>query len=156
MRRPSAELKKLRTMSPMSAEATVVRNYLDWMLSIPWKKRSKINNDVVAAEKVLEADHYGLEKVKERIIEYLAVQARIAEGAGTDPVPGRASGCRQDVVGQIHRQGDGTQLRADVAGRRAGRGRGARSPADLYRLDARQGHPGDEKGEDLEPAVPAG
>jgi ATP-dependent Lon protease len=71
-----AELKKLKTMSPMSAESTVVRNYLDWMLSIPWKKRSKIRNDVVAAEKVLEADHYGLEKVKERIIEYLAVQAR--------------------------------------------------------------------------------
>jgi ATP-dependent Lon protease len=70
------ELKKLKTMSPMSAEATVVRNYLDWMLSIPWKKRTKIRNDVVAAEKVLEADHYGLEKVKERIIEYLAVQAR--------------------------------------------------------------------------------
>jgi ATP-dependent Lon protease len=71
-----AELKKLRTMSPMSAEATVVRNYLDWMLSIPWKKRSKIRNDVIEAEKVLESDHYGLEKVKERIIEYLAVQAR--------------------------------------------------------------------------------
>jgi len=72
----NAELKKLKTMSPMSAEATVVRNYLDWMLSIPWKRRSKIRNDVVAAEKVLEADHFGLEKVKERIIEYLAVQAR--------------------------------------------------------------------------------
>ena len=71
-----AELRKLKTMSPMSAEATVVRNYLDWMLAIPWKKRSKIRNDVVAAEKVLEADHFGLEKVKERIIEYLAVQAR--------------------------------------------------------------------------------
>ena len=71
-----AELKKLKTMSPMSAESTVVRNYLDWMLSIPWKKRSKIRNDVIEAEKVLEADHYGLEKVKERIIEYLAVQAR--------------------------------------------------------------------------------
>jgi ATP-dependent Lon protease len=71
-----AELKKLRTMSPMSAEATVVRNYLDWILSIPWKKRSKIRNDVVEAEGVLEADHYGLDKVKERIIEYLAVQAR--------------------------------------------------------------------------------
>ncbi|MBR0679107.1 endopeptidase La [Roseomonas eburnea] len=70
------ELKKLRTMSPMSAEATVVRNYLDWMLSIPWKKRSKVRNDIVEAEKVLEADHYGLEKVKERIIEYLAVQSR--------------------------------------------------------------------------------
>jgi ATP-dependent Lon protease len=71
-----AELKKLRSMSPMSAEATVVRNYLDWMLSIPWKKRSKIRNDIVAAEAVLDADHYGLEKVKERIIEYLAVQSR--------------------------------------------------------------------------------
>jgi ATP-dependent Lon protease len=71
-----AELKKLKTMSPMSAEATVVRNYLDWMLSLPWKKRSKVRNDVVEAEKVLEADHYGLEKVKERILEYLAVQAR--------------------------------------------------------------------------------
>ncbi len=71
-----AELKKLRTMSPMSAEATVVRNYLDWMLSIPWKRRSKIRNDVVEAEGVLDADHFGLEKVKERITEYLAVQAR--------------------------------------------------------------------------------
>ena len=71
-----SELKKLKTMSPMSAEATVVRNYLDWMLSIPWKKRSKVNNDVTAAEAVLDADHYGLAKVKERIIEYLAVQSR--------------------------------------------------------------------------------
>ena len=71
-----AELKKLRTMSPMSAEATVVRNYLDWMLSIPWKKKSKVRNDIVKAEEVLNADHYGLEKVKERIIEYLAVQSR--------------------------------------------------------------------------------
>ena len=71
-----AELKKLRAMSPMSAESTVVRNYLDWMLSIPWKKRSKVRNDVAGAEKVLDADHYGLEKVKDRIVEYLAVQAR--------------------------------------------------------------------------------
>ncbi len=70
------ELKKLRTMSPMSAEATVVRNYLDVMLSIPWKKRSKVKNDVDEAERVLDADHYGLEKVKERILEYLAVQSR--------------------------------------------------------------------------------
>jgi len=72
-----AELKKLRTMSPMSAEATVVRNYLDWLLSIPWKKRTKIKHDIKYAEKVLDADHYGLEKVKERILEYLAVQQRI-------------------------------------------------------------------------------
>ncbi len=71
-----AELRKLKTMSPMSAEATVVRNYLDWMLSIPWKKRSKIKSDINEAEKVLDADHFGLEKVKERILEYLAVQVR--------------------------------------------------------------------------------
>lgn len=70
------ELKKLRTMSPMSAESTVVRNYLDWILSIPWKKRSKVRNDVAVAETVLDADHYGLDKVKERILEYLAVQSR--------------------------------------------------------------------------------
>jgi len=70
------ELKKLKSMSPMSAEATVVRNYLDWILSIPWKKRSKVKNDLEAAEKILDEDHYGLEKVKERILEYLAVQQR--------------------------------------------------------------------------------
>ena len=71
-----AELKKLRSMSPMSAEATVVRNYLEWIVGIPWKKRSKIKNDVIEAEKILDTDHYGLEKIKERIVEYLAVQAR--------------------------------------------------------------------------------
>lgn len=72
-----AELKKLRLMSPMSAEATVVRNYLDTLVSLPWKKRSKISKDLNAAETVLEKDHYGLEKVKERIVEYLAVQQRV-------------------------------------------------------------------------------
>jgi ATP-dependent Lon protease len=71
-----AELKKLRTMSPMSAEATVVRNYLDWLLSIPWGKNSKVKQDLNYAQEVLDADHYGLEKVKERIVEYLAVQSR--------------------------------------------------------------------------------
>ncbi len=72
----NAELKKLRQMSPMSAEATVVRNYLDWVLSIPWGKRSKVKKDLGVAEDVLNLDHYGLEKVKERILEYLAVQQR--------------------------------------------------------------------------------
>ncbi|MCC0031214.1 MAG: endopeptidase La [Brucellaceae bacterium] len=71
-----AELKKLRNMSPMSAEATVVRNYLDWMLSIPWGKRSRVKHDLHFAQDVLDTDHYGLEKVKERIVEYLAVQKR--------------------------------------------------------------------------------
>ena len=72
----NAEMKKLKQMSPMSAEATVVRNYLDWLLSIPWSKKSRVKNDLAQAEAVLESDHYGLEKVKERIVEYLAVQAR--------------------------------------------------------------------------------
>ncbi|MFZ0424339.1 MAG: endopeptidase La [Xanthobacteraceae bacterium] len=70
------EIKKLRQMSPMSAEATVVRNYLDWLLSIPWNKKSKIKKDLALAEQILDADHFGLEKVKERIVEYLAVQQR--------------------------------------------------------------------------------
>jgi ATP-dependent Lon protease len=76
------ELKKLRTMSPMSAEATVVRNYLDWLLSIPWKKRTKVSKDIKRAQAILDADHFGLEKVKERIIEYLAVQQRVDKMKG--------------------------------------------------------------------------
>ena len=78
----NAELKKLRTMSPMSAEATVVRNYLDWMLSIPWRKPTKIIKDLKYAEDILNADHHGLEKVKERILEYLAVQQRVDKMKG--------------------------------------------------------------------------
>ncbi len=78
----TAELKKLRNMSPMSAEATVVRNYLDWLLGIPWGKRSRIKKDIVRAEEILDEDHYGLDKVKERIIEYLAVQQRTKKVKG--------------------------------------------------------------------------
>ncbi len=74
--RAEAELKKLRQMSPMSAEATVVRNYLDWLLNIPWSQKSKIKRDLKFADDILNADHFGLEKVKERIVEYLAVQSR--------------------------------------------------------------------------------
>ena len=77
-----AELKKLKNMSPMSAEATVVRNYLDWLLAVPWGTKSRVKKDLGAAQRVLDADHYGLEKVKERIVEYLAVQARSAKLKG--------------------------------------------------------------------------
>jgi ATP-dependent Lon protease len=77
-----AEINKLKMMSPMSAEATVVRSYIDWMLSTPWKKRSKLRTDIVAAEAVLEADHYGLEEVKDRVLEYLAVQKRVRKIKG--------------------------------------------------------------------------
>jgi len=77
LEKAQAELKKLKLMSPMSAEATVVRNYIDTLVSLPWKKKSKVNNDLANAEKVLDHDHYGLEKIKERIVEYLAVQQRV-------------------------------------------------------------------------------
>ena len=77
-----SELKKLKSMSPMSAEATVVRNYLDWMTELPWSNKSKINTDLNNAQKILDEDHYGLEKVKERIIEFLAVQKRIQKMRG--------------------------------------------------------------------------
>ena len=82
MGKATSELNKLKMMSPMSAEATVVRNYIDWLVSVPWKKRSKIRNDLALAESVLEEDHYGLEKVKERILEYLAVQQRVKKLKG--------------------------------------------------------------------------
>ena len=78
----TAELNKLKMMSPMSAEATVVRNYVDWLVNVPWKKRTRIGHDLGKAEEVLEADHYGLEKVKERIVEYLAVQTRVKKLKG--------------------------------------------------------------------------
>ncbi len=81
-KRALAELHKLKMMSPMSAEATVVRNYVDWMVNVPWKKRSNISRDLAKAEAILEEDHYGLEKVKERILEYLAVQQRVKKSKG--------------------------------------------------------------------------
>jgi len=77
-----AELKKLKSMSPMSAEATVVRNYLDWMTELPWSNKSKVNNDLKNAQKILDEDHFGLDKIKERIIEFLAVQKRIQKLKG--------------------------------------------------------------------------
>src|SRR5690606_29573990 len=76
-KKADAELKKLKLMSPMSAEATVVRNYIDTLIGLPWRKKSRINNSIANAQEVLDADHYGLEKVKERIVEYLAVQQRV-------------------------------------------------------------------------------
>ncbi len=81
-KKADAELNKLKMMSPMSAEATVVRNYIDWLVSVPWRKKSKVRKDLAGAEKILEEDHYGLEKVKERIIEYLAVQQRVKKSKG--------------------------------------------------------------------------
>ena len=104
------ELKKLRSMSPMSAEATVVRNYLEWMLTIPWKKRTRVKKDIKHAQEILDADHYGLTKVKERILEYLAVQQRTNRLRG--PIlclVGRA-GRRQDLARQVDRARHRTRI----------------------------------------------
>ena len=81
-KKAEAELSKLKMMPPMSAEATVVRNYIDWLVNVPWKKRSKISRDINKAEQILEEDHYGLDKVKQRILEYLAVQQRVRKPKG--------------------------------------------------------------------------
>ena len=102
----TSELKKLKTMAPMSAEATVVRNYLDVLLGLPWGKKSKVKKDIAAAQTTLDEDHYALEKVKDRIVEYLAVQARTNKLKGADPVPRRPARRRQDQPRQVDRQGD--------------------------------------------------
>ena len=78
MQKIKSDVNKLKMMSPMSAEASVLRNYIDVLVNVPWKKKTKVTKDLIAAEKVLEDDHHGLEKVKERILEYLAVQQRIS------------------------------------------------------------------------------
>ena len=81
-KKAETELNKLKLMPAMSAEATVVRNYIDWMINVPWKKKTKVRHDLKIAEQVLETEHYGLEKVKERILEYLAVQQRVKQLKG--------------------------------------------------------------------------
>ena len=111
-----AELKKLKMMSPMSAEATVVRNYIDTLLGLPWKKKSKINKDLSNAVKVLDADHYGLEKVKERIVEYLAVQQRVDKLKAPILCLVGAARRRQDLARPVDRARDQPQVRAHVLG----------------------------------------
>ena len=131
-----AEMKKLRSMSPMSAEATVVRNYLDWILSIPWKKRTKVKKDLRLAQEVLDTDHYGLEKVKERILEYLAVQQRMRKVKGPILCLVGPPGVGKTSLGKSIARATGRQFRAHEPGRRSGRGGDSGPPADLHRLHA--------------------
>ena len=114
-----SELAKLKLMSPMSAEATVVRNYIDWLVKCPWRKRTKVKHDLASAEKVLNEDHFGLDKVKERIVEYLAVQQRVQTLKGPILCLVGPPGRRQDLAGPEHRARHESQVRAHVAGRRA-------------------------------------
>ena len=101
------EFKKLELMPPLSAEATVVRNYLDWLVALPWSVRTKDELNIQEAERILNEDHYGLEKVKERILEYLSVTHLVKKLKGPYPLPRGTSGRRQDFAGQIHIPGDG-------------------------------------------------
>ena len=153
--RANAELKKLRAMAPMSAEATVARNYLDVLLALPWGKKSKLKKDIAEAQNVLDEDHYGLEKVKDRIVEYLAVQARTNKLKGPDPVPRRTPGRRKDVAGALHCARDGPRVRSPVTGRRSRRSRDPRPPPDLHRLPSGQDRLEPEEGRDVQPALPA-
>ena len=114
-----AELKRLENMPPMSAESTVSRNYLDWLLAVPWKKKSKEIRDLKFAEQVLESDHYGLEKIKERILEFLAVRRLVKNPKGSILLLRRTSRRRQDFARDVDRQGHRTQVRPHVARRRA-------------------------------------
>ena len=130
------ELKKLRQMSPMSAEATVVRNYLDWLLSIPWNKKSKVKKDLEAAQAVLDADHYGLEKVKDRIVEYLAVQSRANKLTGPILCLVGPPGVGKTSLGKSIAKATGREFVRVSLG-------GVRDEAEI-------------RGQDLEPAVPLG
>jgi len=140
------ELKKLRMMAPLSAEAAVVRNYVDWVLGLPWGEKSEEKLDVVEAERILDQDHYGLKKVKERILEYLAVQALVKKLKGAHPVSGGPARRRQDVAGPVDRPFDGAQFRAAVIGRRARRGGDSRPPSYVHRRAAGKDHPVAEEG----------
>ena len=128
------ELKRLEAMPPMSAEATVSRNYLDWLLAVPWQKKTRERKDLPSAERILDEDHYGLEKVKERILEFLAVRQLVKQ-----PLKGSIlcfvgpPGVGKTSLGQLDRARHGPQVRAPVARRRARRGRDPRPPPHLHR-----------------------
>ena len=149
------ELKRLESMPPMSAEATVSRNYLDWLIAVPWYKKTKESRDLKRAEQILNEDHYGLEKIKDRILEFLAVRALIKKPKATILTLLRASRSRQDLAGQVDRAGDEPQVRAAVARRRPRRGGDPRPPPHLHRRVPRPDHPDDEEGRLDEPGVPA-
>ena len=149
------ELKKLKMMSPMSAEATVVRNYIDWLISLPWHEYTEDKLDINDAEKVLEEDHYGLEKVKQRILEYLAVQSLVGHMKGPILCLVGPPGRRQDVARQVDRARHRPEVRPRVARRRARRGRDPRPPPHLHRRAAGQDHPVDEEGGLGQPGLPA-
>ena len=141
-----SEIKKLKSMSPMSAESSVIRNYLDWILTIPWGKKTKVKKDIKFAESVLNEDHYGLEKVKERILEYLAVQQRIKKMKGPILCLVGAPGVGKTSLGKSIARATGRKfVRMSLGGvRDEAEIRGAQK--NLYRISAWKGSSDDEEG----------
>ena len=151
----SAELKRLENMPPMSAESTVSRNYLDWLLAVPWKKRSKEIRDLKFAEQVLEADHYGLEKIKDRILEFLAVRRLVKNPKGSILCFVGPPGVGKTSLGMSVAKATGRKfVRMSLRGR-ARRSRSPRPSPHLYRRSARPSHPNDEEGRNQEPGFHA-
>ena len=140
------ELERLAGMHPSSAEYSIVRTYLDWLAILPWSKASRDRLDLRRARKVLDADHFDLEKIKERILEYLAVRKLKKDMKGPILCLAGPPGHRQDVAGQEHRQGAGPRVRAREPGRRARRGRDSRPSPHLCRRLARARDPGNSQG----------
>ena len=136
------QLKKLERMHPDSAETATLRNWLDWMVALPWGKQSKDNLDLAEAQRILDEDHYGLEKVKERIVEYLAVRKLKDKMKGPLLCFVGPPGVGKTSLGQVDRARARPQVRAPVAGRREGRGGDPRPSPHLRGLDAGPHHPG--------------
>ena len=135
LEKANAEVKKLKNMSPMSAEATVVRNYLDWMLSIPWGTKSRVKKDLGRAERILNEDHYSLDKVKERIVEYLAVQQRSSKLRGPIMCLVGPPGVGKTSWANPWPRQRGVNLSV-FPWRGTGRIRNSRTPPHLYRIHA--------------------
>ena len=149
------ELKRLEAMPPMSAEATVSRNYLDWLIAVPWHKKTRESRDLKRAEEILHEDHYGLEKIKERILEFLAVRALVKKPKATILTFSGPPGVGKTSLAKSIARAMNRQVRPAVARRRARRGGNPRPPPHLHRRLPRPDHPDDEEGRHDEPGVPA-
>ena len=135
------ELDRLAKLPPAAAEYGVIRTYLEWLISVPWTEATEDDLDLGAARAILDEDHYDLDKVKERILEHLAVQKLTNKLSGPDPLLRGPARRRQDLAGAVDRTGAGTEVRPRVGGRRARRVRDPRPPPHLRRRDARDDHP---------------
>ncbi len=150
------ELGRLSRMNAMAADYSLTRNYIEWLAVLPWAKSSAGEVDILKAKEILDADHYGLKKVKDRILDYLSRAAAEAGHEGADPVLRRASGRGQDVAWAQRGEGAGAEVFAHLAGRHARRGGAARTSADVHRRAARAGDSEPEAGGDQRSGLHAG